>query len=883
MGPGPDQLRYVGPPPSLTADDAPEVGGYVPRPGLRAFFDAVRRTPVSTIVAPAGSGKTTAVVEWAQRAQSDGTPLCWIPTDDAEQLAERLRAAQVPPPVLVIDDAHHLPTEAVDLLRRHLTQTPDTARLLLIARRDLGFVPPSLTLARKAQGLRAADLRFSAEEAEALVRSRHPDIDASDLEQVVDQGDGWAAALVLASTTLRASGTVDPLARDARVALTAVNRTTMDYLAEEVFAEFPTGLQQVLLATCHEPVVTRDTAIMMSGIPSAASLLEQAAEDGLLITRTDGTSNDRPGWRYHPLLVELLHQLTAPGATQWPLLTHAHERAARHYRRLGDGAAALHHAGLAEDVNLQLLVLREFTPQLIATDHAGLVAAALRRIPDGVRDHLPAVHAMEALVLRSLRRYDAAKSAADRALAQRPPRGDRHLDRELQADLAILEVWQARRGWRPATAAVSHAAEVLGCQHGAGAAATHDTTGIAPLRTAWLMIDLGQLQLWNGDLGLADMHAQAADAYAQDADLPRFTCAVLALRASLELATGAYQSAFVSAAACLAMHEQAMLPIDATRRRALLVRAWARFQSLDLDGADHDLAASADGPREALDPFDVVFARLLEANLLMARGAAGAARRLLDGRGSIPATLPPYADRLARLARLQAAGRLADLAAVDLEAEGLRTAGFRAEATLVRALELGLAGSERAAIHSLETLMSEPGVHGITAASAVVGRVALLHRLGTAAEVHRAQELVPDMLSRIAPQRLLWALAAGSLLSPDFADLLATEAARPDGHPFAREAHDALDAYRSHLPDLIRTGHGPPRRREDDIAWPAGLTDREVDVLRELALGGTNAAIAHALFVSDNTVKTHLASIYRKLEVDSRAGALTAARDLRLL
>jgi ATP/maltotriose-dependent transcriptional regulator MalT len=50
-------------------------------------------------------------------------------------------------------------------------------------------------------------------------------------------------------------------------------------------------------------------------------------------------------------------------------------------------------------------------------------------------------------------------------------------------------------------------------------------------------------------------------------------------------------------------------------------------------------------------------------------------------------------------------------------------------------------------------------------------------------------------------------------------------------------------------------------------------------VLRELA----NAAIAHALFVSDNTVKTHLASIYRKLDVDNRAGALTAARELRLL
>ena len=54
-------------------------------------------------------------------------------------------------------------------------------------------------------------------------------------------------------------------------------------------------------------------------------------------------------------------------------------------------------------------------------------------------------------------------------------------------------------------------------------------------------------------------------------------------------------------------------------------------------------------------------------------------------------------------------------------------------------------------------------------------------------------------------------------------------------------------------------------------------------MLRELALGGSNAMIAHALFVSENTIKTHLASIYRKLEVDGRAGALTAARGLHVL
>nr|WP_269778407.1 LuxR C-terminal-related transcriptional regulator [Nocardioides sp. MAH-18] len=61
------------------------------------------------------------------------------------------------------------------------------------------------------------------------------------------------------------------------------------------------------------------------------------------------------------------------------------------------------------------------------------------------------------------------------------------------------------------------------------------------------------------------------------------------------------------------------------------------------------------------------------------------------------------------------------------------------------------------------------------------------------------------------------------------------------------------------------------------------LTARELEVLQQLALGGGNADLARALFVSENTVKTHLASIYRKLDVDRRVDALRVARTHGLL
>lgn len=62
-----------------------------------------------------------------------------------------------------------------------------------------------------------------------------------------------------------------------------------------------------------------------------------------------------------------------------------------------------------------------------------------------------------------------------------------------------------------------------------------------------------------------------------------------------------------------------------------------------------------------------------------------------------------------------------------------------------------------------------------------------------------------------------------------------------------------------------------------------GISPRELDVLDLLARGHSNREIAGALFVSPNTVKSHLASLYQKLEVSRRTQAVQKARSLRLI
>ncbi len=68
-----------------------------------------------------------------------------------------------------------------------------------------------------------------------------------------------------------------------------------------------------------------------------------------------------------------------------------------------------------------------------------------------------------------------------------------------------------------------------------------------------------------------------------------------------------------------------------------------------------------------------------------------------------------------------------------------------------------------------------------------------------------------------------------------------------------------------------------------DADWPAGLTDREVEVLQHVAQGNTNRQIAQALVISERTVAHHLEHIYDKIGISSRAAAVFFAMEHELI
>jgi DNA-binding NarL/FixJ family response regulator len=105
----------------------------------------------------------------------------------------------------------------------------------------------------------------------------------------------------------------------------------------------------------------------------------------------------------------------------------------------------------------------------------------------------------------------------------------------------------------------------------------------------------------------------------------------------------------------------------------------------------------------------------------------------------------------------------------------------------------------------------------------------------------------------------------------DAAAAARTLAEEADGGRFRRPAVDAV---------LAAAGHAPPL---PNVARPAGLTEREIDVLRLLARGRSNKEAARELGISAKTVGTHVEHIYAKTGVATRAGATLFAMEHNLL
>jgi LuxR family maltose regulon positive regulatory protein len=910
----------------------------VSRPHLVERLNPGQNRKLTLISAPAGFGKTTLLSECAANC---GRPVSWLSLDERDNDAARfwtyvIAALQtlcdgVGAVVLeVLQTPHALPNEVLlGQLINELAESPETLTLILDdlhvitnpqihetlifftenlpAQMHLiasGRADPPWPLARwRARGqvveIRTDDLRFnSAETAAFLKNAMGLDLSPQDMATLGARTEGWIAGLQLAALSMQG--------RDGRSfvrAFSGSHRFILDYLVEEVLDRQTSGLQEFLLQTsivdrltaslcdavrfggAESPSISYGTAERFGGAESPSrgeaatftgredsqAILEHLEQANLFLVPLD---DERRWYRYHQLFADLLRNRL--NQTHPCLLPELHRRASEWYEQHELIPDAASHALAAEDVERAARLVEGRALDMIFLGELTTLLGLLDALPDRVvssRPWLCIAYAWALLFAGSLDTVEFRLESAETTLEKG---GDtRHADRltpsaadsqHIAGHIAAIRAYVAAlRGDMSRAAELTR--EALGQLPQEDLAVRGLTAGL-----------LSSALRWSGDLAAAAQALTSAIAISQAAGDDHTVVEALCSLAAVQLAQGQLHN---TVATC----QDALLLADEHARwggRRLPIAATAYNLTSHVLCEWNDLEGALRHAREGIELSEqwgwaegqaLGYWRL--ARGLQALGDEPGAREALQKARQAASDLSPWFGALmaAHQARMWLAQRNL-MPASQWAQESGRSAddklGFQnVDAYSVLARVLIARGRLDEAAGLLTRLVE------MTEAAGAMGHV--IEALVLQALTLQAQGKEDQALATLA-QALALGEPEGFVRTfidegPQMAQLLR----RAVGHGFSVNYAGQLlaaleEAARAAVPLAISKGTRPP------LAEP--LSAREAEVLRLLTTHLSHAEIARELVVSVNTVRSHVKSIYGKLDVHSRMEAVARAGEL---
>jgi LuxR family maltose regulon positive regulatory protein len=850
----------------------------VARPGLfEALADSARVTQIS---APAGSGKTFLVRTWiaaaglsadaawvtvgreerdsqrfwlsvldALRATRSGSGLVGAltaaPDLDGWSIVERLLedlGSLVEPVWLVLDDVHELAGgEALEQLKLLLTSAPEPLRLILLTRVDLPLGLHRLRLEDELTELRGVDLRFTREEARALLEAAGTPLSDAALDALLARTEGWAAGLRLAALSLARHPDPERFA----VEFSGSERTVAEYLLAEVLDRQPAEVTRLLLRTSILERVSGPLADRLTGGTGAQRILTELEEAHAFVVSVDA---QRTWFRYHNLFADLLVlELRRTAAGELPGL---HTAAAEWFAENGHPVEAVRQAQAAQNWALAARLLAEHFFTLHLDGRAPAARELLAAFPPGAAAgdaELAAVAAADQLDAGSLddaERYLAlAEREAPSVPAERRARLDLHV--------AAMQLSLARKR-TDLDAVAAHVERLLAPVE---ADAAHLALG-DDLRAVALQ-ELGITDIWAGRFDDAERHLEMAVTLARRIGRPRLEVGALSfwgLVASLRRPALAAERE-LRAVELARAHGWAEQPFVGV---AYTVLGWVMLWRGRWEDAEAWLVRADQVLRTEAEPAVGVTFYALRGLLELVHGRLDDALRAFDAAERAHTLLRTHVFapgvRALRLITLIRAGQAAQ---AEPPADGSVELGV---ATAALALARDDAGAAADGLGALVTTGADP----LWAIQALLLEAIARDALGDAGGASRALERALD---RAEPDGLLLPF----LLHPA-PDLL-------DRHARVRTAHAGLVA------DILTllAGHAPARRGDDVEPLEEPLSESELRVLRYLPTNLHATEIASELFISANTVRTHMRHVYTKLGVHRRADAVQRGRELGLL
>ncbi len=858
---------------------------YVSRKRLVGALSAKGDVPIVLVSGPAGSGKSSLVAEWVRLSADPATG--WVTFEDGDSafwphVLECLRRLGLPMPTVrgvesddllvgrrnvlavaaalvdsgtrwtLVLDAYELASlplaHEVDLLIEHTT---GHLRLVLVGRVDPVLPLYRYRLKGDVAEVRGADLAFTDVEAARLLTRLGVTLSAVSLHELNGAVSGWAAGLVFAARAL-------PTAPSAENAVAAVLEQASDineYLVGEVLDVQSSQMREFLLAASVVDVVEPGLVEELLG-PEAVPLLSAAVRRNLFL---EAAPHQAGSYRYYPFFRDLLRgrlSYEAPAR-----LRELQRRAAQWYRQEGSVELSVQYLVRAEAWQdmCEELVEDGLIARLLLEGTSGGLRAAVARLPED------ASTAESSLVKAAL-----ALSAGDRGACAT----------ELSRARSRAADQEKGRAWAVAANLVD---AVRAC-------------GSADPASANRLTDIAERWLVNGEAP-ADLGRRLPGEVDAVQDMAR---GVALLRC------GRFEEACETLTRAVSADGVVGYPQFRARCSSYLGAAHAMQGELSAAerASAQALVAAAEGGPNARGAVETAHAAL--ALVAVERYDSATGQQHLGYVTELP---PPGADPIHRSVVVSARAGLAWMTGQREEAGAalLGTAeGFsRAERWLSDVLRASAArvavagGDARLVPEMLGDDFSPNSAIGAAAAHVELGEDSLVSEL--VVSLREGELPIHARVSKLLVEALMASRSTSVMRARRFLED-ALELAAPEGlrRPF-RQVGPLLEQFLKDNVDLLLE-HAwltdptaqPPEATAPRAAVPVQLsepqpvlieplTPRELDVLVHLERLLTTEEIASEMFVSVNTVRSHVRSVLRKLGVNRRNAAIRRARELGMI
>ena len=665
--------------------------------------------------------------------------------------------------------------------------------------------------------------------------------------------EGWAAGLRLAVISL--SGHPDPERFVAE--FSGTDRAIGEYLMAEMLERQPREVQSMLLRTSLVDRMNGELADLLAGRSGSEQMLLELEEANAFVVSLDA---QRTWFRYHQLLADFLRlELRRTLADEVPAL---HRRAAQWFADHGDVVEAVRHTLAAGDWTDAARLVADHSFRWVLDGQAGTIGAVLQAFPEGASaDHpdLALAHAATELNQGRLEEAAAQLALAESHVQSAPPARRRRL----AVAIASLRLALARRSGQ-----FTEVIEQVNLLDASIADESNDQIAMGSELRAVALLNLGIVETWSGRLADAERHLSEGAALAQTIGRPY-----------LEVACRAHQgfpSKLVSVATARERGRQAVALAEryGLEDRPILAPALGAVGGMaiwmgEFDEGERWLRRAWEVAEAQVDPAAAVLLHLATGMLHAARGqhrsaldefaAAAHAQSLLTGVHALAPRITGW------LAATQARLGMPDEARATLtgfSAEPART-GAIYNARAVICMSEGDPATALDALRDVRDATPPAGPAFTLVETHLLAGIAHL-QLGDRNAAAAAAEAA---LAAAEPDRLIFPFAM-----TEAAELL-------DALPRHETAHGALLAD---IVDLLRGASALSVDRER-LSQPEELSPSELRVLRYLPTNLTRPEIARELYVSINTVNTHIRNIYSKLGARDRSSAVQRARELRLL